>query len=420
MLLFRRSSEFCIQMWVELIQTNLTHTHMSQLTRSQQRVRENPLALLRSSKDDSPAKVKAAHAFWVERETRRRVLQACFILDTHQSALFEQPPVIGRRTPPRLVTQDNELPFPCDSDLWDTSSVEQWVRKARKYVAESLPAAVDKAISQPAFKVYNTFQSNLMLSHLITDLTTSPNDLSTVNALGRHLYRIPDAHFSYHAIFCARNTPIRNLLAVSGESWRFCKKLENEADFRDAKGKLRQWIESGDTPKRAVWHATQLLRLVFGSATQPSSTDLSMLHKQWSLYLACLICWAWGFDSAMASSRRPSGHALSSSVASRIISPVSEGHPGSSSSSVAGVGAAHPPLLDPMDAEADMYDYLDAMNVDHWRDVGHASVGSAGRFQGLLETVRTRKLMANLGELLNEGERVLYRLVEGRSALSQF
>lgn len=393
---------------------------MGQLTRSQQRATENPLALLRSSKDNSPEKIKAAHVFWVERETRRRVLQACCILDTHQSALFEQPPVIGRRPPPRLTTQNNGLPFPCDSDLWDTSPIEQWVEKAWKYVAESLPTAINRTVSQAAPNGYSTFQSNLMFSHLIADIVYSPSDETKVDALGEQLYGLPNAQFSHHAILCARNTPIRNLLAVSGESWRFCKKLENEVDFRDAKSRLRQWVESDVKPKRAVWHATRLLRLAFGSASQPNSTDLFMLHEQWCLYLACLVCWAWGFASTRSLSRRPSGHALSSGPASRIISPASEGHSGSTSSSAAGVGAAHPPLLDPTEAEAEMYDYLDAMNVEHWHDIGRASPESMGNIQGLLETVRTRKLMSNLGELLNEAERVLYRLVEGRSALSQF
>lgn len=266
-----------------------------------------------------------------------------------------------------------------------------------------------------------------MLSHLIADKVQSPgpdNTEGAVDVLGQRLSNLPDALFSYHAIFCARNTPVRNLLAVSGETWRFGKKLENEADFRDAKSNLRRWVESGDKPKRAVWHATQLLRLAFGFAMQQRSPELSMLYEQWALYLACLVCWAWGFDASRRQSRRPSENVPSimpsaSNQPSTIISPA-EGSAGSARLSATGAGAAHPPLLDPTAAEEEMYVYLDAMNVERWHHLDRDSVDVIGHFHGLLETVRTRKLMANIGELLNEAERVLYRLVEGRSTLSQF
>ncbi|KAL9617787.1 MAG: hypothetical protein Q9160_007441 [Pyrenula sp. 1 TL-2023] len=407
------------------------------LTRSQQRATENPLALLRSSKENSPEKLKAAHVFWVERETRRRILHACFILDTHQSALFEQPPVIGRRPPPKISTTKistttlaNEPPFPCDADLWDTSPIEQWIAKARHHVAESLPAAIKRTVSPyESTSPYSTFQSKLMLSHLIADIAQSPgtdNTEGAIDVLGQRLCNLPDAVFSYHAIFCARNTPVRNLLAVSGETWRFGKKLENEADFRDAKSNLRRWVESGDKPKRAVWHATQLLRLAFGSAIQQRSPELSMLYEQWALYLACLVCWAWGFDASTHRSPQPSDNASLSVIpplsnnTSAIISAAVERPAGSARSSATGAGAAHPPLLDPTTAEGEMYDYLDAMNVERWHHLDRNSVNATGRFHGLLEIVRTRKLMANIGELLNEAERVLYRLVEGRSTLVHF
>ena len=91
-----------------------------------------------------------------------------------------------------------------------------------------------------------------------------------------------------------RNTPIRQLLVVSGESWIMGKKLENEGEFQDAKRNLRVWVESNLESRVALWHA---LRLIRGCAkfmpTDSTNTglfvsfhDTQMLHEPWVLYLA--------------------------------------------------------------------------------------------------------------------------------------
>ena len=383
-----------------------------QLTRAQQRVTENPLALLRGpAEHDTPETLKAAQSFWLERETRRRILHACFVLDIHQSALFEQSTVVGRRLPVRVSTKQPGLPFPCETALWEASTIEQWAERARAAPSETLSTAADRLLENPHAS-YGIFHAHLIFSHILAENFNSAAGFATITALQRRFQDSWHVRFTYHALLCAKHMPLRNLLAVSGESWRFGKKLENEADFREAKVKVREWIESGDRPKLAVWHATHLLRLVFLSPTPPAETRFSMLHEQWSMYLACLVCWAWGLDASRSK-------AQGSTSGSGIISPDSE--PRSATSSAQSLRpTGHPVLLDPQVAEAGMHQYLEDMDVDRWEDMDRVNNRSSGQFQGLLETVRIQKLTANMGELLNEAERVLYRLVEGRSSMSHF
>jgi hypothetical protein len=64
--------------------------------------------------------------------------------------------------------------------------------------------------------------------------------------------------------------------------------------------------------------------------------------------------------------------------------------------------------------------YLQATDVATYAELAHLDPTSLGRMHGLLEVVRMQKILPLLGGLMNDGERVLFRLVEGRSTLSRF
>lgn len=78
--------------------------------------------------------------------------------------------------------------------------------------------------------------------------------------------------------------------------------------------------------------------------------------------------------------------------------------------------------MDAADADAEMRDYLRATRVASAEQLKTLDANIIGRTHGLLESVRVRKIANGPGGggLLNEAERVLYRLVEGRSRLSHF
>lgn len=67
-----------------------------------------------------------------------------------------------------------------------------------------------------------------------------------------------------------------------------------------------------------------------------------------------------------------------------------------------------------------MRDYLQTTNVESADDVLRLDPAVFANTHGLLEIVRLQEIVLFLGGLMNEAERVLYRLVEGRSRLSHF
>jgi hypothetical protein len=372
----------------------------------------DPLAVFRTlRKDRTQDDIQRAHKFWLEHETRRRILQASNVLDLQQVTLFEQPATIIHHERPRRAGPGGlrlNISLPCAEELWETSPIEDWIAMAGESDASGpIKARVSKDKS-PAPKLdYFQIQVSLANNPNITlDQLLPRNDDS-----GESTNRL---HFNRHARDMARNTPVRQLLIVSGESWIMGKKLENEAEFQDAKRNLRVWVDSNRESRAALWHATQLIRLrakFFSSGTTNTDLNVSfhdthMLHEAWALYLAALVCWAYGFSATTAGGI--SGHSSAASEPASI--------PSRSSS----LSSVHPALLDQHDAMYSMREYLQNTNVKTVDDLLRVDADIFGHTHGLLETIRLHKISLSLGGLMNEAERVLYRLVEGRSRLSHF
>ena len=387
-------------------------------------------ALKKSSSDQpKPDELKSAHKFWVEHETRRRILQASYVLDTHQAALFEQLPALIQAPLSRPGATDGktDMPFPCDDVLWESSPLEEWLIHAKAFESQTLPAITEIALSDAPKKSLDAFQSSLVLSYvLVNKKQTAVFEEQTrvfrenITGFTTPLSRARSL-FSCHALLTAHYTPVQHLLSVSGETWLFNKKLEQEAAFQLAKTQLREWTFS-DRARRAVWHASEVLRRAFAQPSTPQETptrevdgpriadaggdNLCMLHEKWAIYVAVLVCWAYGFD---ASNTAPGA------------ATISRGSVSSTSSSSAKSGRGTPiQLIEPSDAESERWDYLHATEVETWEDIGRIEPAVTGRTQGLIECVRTKKMKGALGGLLNEAERVLFKLVEGRSQMSSF
>ena len=135
-----------------------------------------------------------------------------------------------------------------------------------------------------------------------------------------------------------------------------------------------------------------------------------MLQEEWSMYLAALVCWAVGLGL----SQRPTSAGPSTSPTPTASEAVSH----SSMSSGISVATAHPPLLDIGEAEDETKEYLRATSVGSAEALSKLDADVLARTDGLLECVRIRRLGGPMGELLNEAERVLFRLVEARSRIS--
>lgn len=100
------------------------------------------------------------------------------------------------------------------------------------------------------------------------------------------------------------------------------------------------------------------------------------------MYLAALVCWAYGFASYPSDPSRPIPDAITAEV-----------------------------------AEAQAWEYLSAMNVEGWVAIPQVSIRWQTR--GVLECVRAR-MVGPLGGLLNQAEDVLTQLVEDKSRYWEF
>lgn len=417
---------------------------------------QSPLAVLKTLPEHpSHDEIKNAHKFWVEHEARRRVLQAALILDVQQSTLFGQPSVLLQRTSgsshvrkPSVEIVD--LPFPCDSNLWETWHLEDWLKIARSHSLLPLTSAAATAAEHGHLnsRHLDPFQSTLLLAHNLTKGVAWNCEawLTSSEGCGQYppLSRTPLSQsctlFTYHALMAARHTPLHALLTVSGESWLFNRKIPNEEDFRKAKDTLKTWASDTEDIRKAVWHAVRVLdhaihdarlNALFRDTVQsnirmdnainttgtgygpmgsgiPRSTPasrvpsgsfpagpgtatqpgpLAMLHANWALYISALICWAYGFD--------PSTSTISASYS-----------PNTSSRSESAIAASSRSYISTMISLAPT-----------WQQLSHTRIPVAIRCNtlSLLEFIRTTRLQeGRMGGLLNEGERVLARLAETR------
>ncbi|KAK2768655.1 hypothetical protein FQN54_000511 [Arachnomyces sp. PD_36] len=375
----------------------------------------DPLAVYNTLGSDPKADdLKRAHKFWVEHESRRRVLQAAFILDIQQSILFEQPLALLQKGLSNRNGNGSwaiELPFPCPSALWESGTIEEWnhwASLARPLTLSSVAEGSLKSVGDTTCDI-GAFQATLVLSHLFLTRMNSPDLEPTLRKFVDALDKVADNQrytslkysqtlFTYHALLASKNTPLLSLLTVSGESWLFNRKLPQQSEFRAAKEKLRAWASDTEAARKAVWHAVRVLEFAFnypetttGSSlesylqgpTTKAANPLSMLHTNWALYTSALICWAYGFDSTSPPTPTQQSHAH----------------------------LAAQQQLQPQSALS--YIKMLIFLSPTWEGVSHATIPRhIRRCTGpLLEFVRQTRLgQGKMGGLLSEGERVLARL----------
>ena len=369
--------------------------------------------------DHSKDELTKAHKFWVDHETRRRILQAFSILDMQQMAFFEQPATIMQHGRTRLSTEMARatMSLPCSQELWETSPIDDWKTLATEQ-QHSEGSNMSQELQLNDEPKLDYFQSQAWLQSDSTAMQQFCFDSSThMLSLVKEGNDRQSMEFNRHAMTLSKCTPLRSLLLVSGESWIFGKKLESEQDFQAAKHDLRTWVSMGNDSLTALWHATALLRSqITFTGNDHSSPDLQgsfpatrMLHEPWCIYLATLIVWAHGlYPSLSYSTSGPASRAVS------VMSAPTSSHSSSSSSS------GHPSLMDSADAAHDAQIYLRATDLATPADLAQLDPTLMGKIHGLVELVRMQKILPLLGGLMNEAERVLFRLVEGRSTLHHF
>ncbi|KAL8898720.1 MAG: hypothetical protein Q9207_006560 [Kuettlingeria erythrocarpa] len=321
----------------------------------------------------APTQLHAACTRWIDLEARRRILAAAFVIDTQHSHLLQQPPSYTGS----LGEEGSDLPFPNSAKAWNCASLLTWrdlVISEQHLSASSLDFNLSSL---------DPFQSSVLTCYQLHCLQSSADLIQRDIILHPTKSHFIATTLTHHALSLSSYTPLHALIMAASESWLFGTKITEETVWQQAKTTLRDWV-AGDAAKKAVWHATHALRLVFldQSQQQQQVDGNGNLHDLWCLYIAVLVCWAFGYGTAV-------------DVETRNEYPAEN-------------------------AEMLARNYLGAMDVPMWDCVLGVPEWSRRNTRGLLECVRVRMGEMDMGGLLNGAEDVLFRLVEGNGETVKF
>lgn len=225
-------------------------------------------------------------------DCRRRLLIACYMLDQQHSLLF------GRQRSDAFFGDGADLPFPeshttCDGEngtLSNTAGTIPWP-------VQNMNSDVVKRFSHDMFQsmhqVGSFFDSR---KNAAIDLCV---DAERVTATPAILQRSPTIELAYHTSMLCDNTPIRDLLAVAGESWVMSEKMSSSSQYTAAQAASREWALGHTESSVGIWmherqtqvyrahsHALKILEL------HRANPKTGLLFQEWSIYLASLVIWA--------------------------------------------------------------------------------------------------------------------------------
>ncbi|KAI9850040.1 MAG: hypothetical protein M1838_006155 [Thelocarpon superellum] len=356
----------------------------SSLFEDRNRRSTDPLARLRLSQSKS-ARHDVRHEWlrWADLEARRRLTLAAFILDAQQASLFEQDFCHAPTT-----RGHSNLYASCPEEIWACATAEGWTTHQtalttvhpQRRLPDMARAFLESDVEE---KGRSVFDGAAVLALIISSRAASPHAPLVDERLHQWRRRVdPSRHgllITYHAYLLGGDTPLRDLLAVTGETWVLGQKLSHPAEFVVARTRLRTWAE-GAKARATVGHAAQILQIAADAQSNGQMLLLGGgLHEAWCVYVAALVCWAVG--AALRTTMEP---AL----------PMAE------------------------DPAREMRQYLRAMTRSSGEvdGLGPDACPLLARTAGTLSCVR-QWLQGSMSGLLKEGEEVMRKLEQGRIEL---
>jgi hypothetical protein len=222
----------------------------------------------------------------LEVEKTRRVLVACYILDTQHSTFF------GRAATQVPDFDPATLSLPQPLRLWDMPSTPAFYGETpyEHFVPQLLLPQATMGV-QPPNEPLDVFTSMLLLTYT-SKKTTSPSpelystQRHTPTPIITSLSTSPHVQLAHQTFALSAHVPVRALLAVAGDSWILDEKLGSRAEFAKAQTDVREWATT-NAATAALPLAIEVLRL---HRIHPNKT--SFLFHEWSLHLAVLVVWA--------------------------------------------------------------------------------------------------------------------------------
>lgn len=250
---------------------------------------------------------------WVYVESCRRLLAACFLLSVHGMCYHEQPystvvdleHLAASKFPIALSASTTSLWEARNSDAWAAIDMSTIMLTTIGDIMED--PTLSTAETTPAFDLSLVIAAHALQlpPRQVRQEVDLVHDVSGFNsddlAMSKYFTRRPGAN-TYLAL---HYTPLHVLLAVSGDSWVFNKKIPDASLFAEHKRKLGQWRNSGTSAIATVF-AARAIRDFLALSDGDSGQKLAQAHTPhgvvtckeisdyWGLYVCTLICWAFG------------------------------------------------------------------------------------------------------------------------------
>lgn len=256
---------------------------------------------------------------WLDTETRRRILSACFLLDTHSSVYLEQNRVrdldIASKGVPNIP-----LIGPTN-DLWEAASADAWAAMVTSkgdsldelYMLSTINPT---ALSSTSVNAHVPFDRAIILAFetLLLPTRDDPTRFSrseseiTEPETYRMANMFPECPVA-NTYLALAHTPLHDLLAASGDSWIFSQKVLEVKSFTDHQKRLAKWCDTGDAAIAVVFACRALRAFTEHGDTEEDSDDeddmdvwdmgrprmwKDDISDYWAMYVCALICWAYG------------------------------------------------------------------------------------------------------------------------------
>ncbi|POY75151.1 hypothetical protein BMF94_1783 [Rhodotorula taiwanensis] len=261
---------------------------------------------------------------WIEEEVSKRLAQIVFAMDVEHAAFF--------RHAHTLSAFQIQLPMPCDEDLWEATSADEWKRlhdRARQPIQfiSALKAsltAVNETTSLNPFSRISVLHGLLSVAqdlqwrdHVLgfssperrsqnwRDMISSAYNLwkqrldeALVNASPATTQLLRASISLYATAQITFSIDIHELQIYAGAETA-AGLIVSPAVFHATETRIRMW--SGSREGRAsTWHAVHFLRSCLQHWRQSTADLAGCLHHRWTVYIAFLAVYAFG--------RSTSGH----------------------------------------------------------------------------------------------------------------
>jgi hypothetical protein len=263
----------------------------------------------------NPDQLRIRWSEWIVTTSFGRLLNACYVFENIQGLVLV-------RTPQSAPAAGLELFMPAPSALWDAPDHVRWSQLVHCHptslidLAETLDNIWTNTNHVSHFDVFQSMmivacyaastlfqKQGLQGTQFSASAATHPVfESDNIVAVERVLSPQLNVISIYSLVRLASNTPLRALLATSGESWVLSQRLSQEAllaaaEFTTLKAEMRAWTETtsepaffqgstGDNIRAAVQHALNIVK----TWIEVESTGLPYLSDL-ALYYACLVLW---------------------------------------------------------------------------------------------------------------------------------